>query len=97
MSELSREEIDHLATLARLSLTVEEQDSFAKELPDILGLVDQLSVVAKMSSEKQPPTVPLAKLRLDEESGEKLSLSDLEKLAPSWHDNKIEVPAVFES
>ena len=97
MSELSRVEIEHLAQLARLTLSDEEKVKFAKELPEILAFVDQLSVVAKLPAAKELSTVQLADLRSDEESGEKLSLEDLQKLAPAWRDNMLEVPAVFEN
>ena len=95
MSELSREEIEHLAKLSRLTLSEEEKEKFAKQLPDILEFVDQLSVVAKLPTEASAKAVPLVKLRSDEESSEKLSLEVLQKLAPSWSDDQVEVPAVF--
>jgi aspartyl-tRNA(Asn)/glutamyl-tRNA(Gln) amidotransferase subunit C len=97
MSELSREEIDHLAQLSRLTLSAEEKEKFTKQLPDIIGFVDQLRVVPglKKNTLVKTKTVPLAKLRADEESGEKLSLEQLQKLAPAWRDGQLEVPAVF--
>lgn len=95
MAELSNEEISHLAKLSRLTLSDEEKEKFAKQLPEILEFVDQLSVVAKLPSDSQPQTVPLAKLRADEESSEKLTLEELQKLAPAWQDSQLVVPAVF--
>ncbi|MEK7202447.1 MAG: Asp-tRNA(Asn)/Glu-tRNA(Gln) amidotransferase subunit GatC [Patescibacteria group bacterium] len=95
MSELSQDEISHLAKLSRLTLSGEEKEKFAKQLPEILEFVDTLSVVAKLPSVSQPQTVLLAKLRADEESSEKLSLEELQKLAPAWRDSQLEVPAVF--
>lgn len=95
MAELSNEEISHLAKLSRLTLSDEEKEKFAKQLPEILEFVDQLSVVAKLPSASQLQTVPWTKLRADEESSEKLSLEELQKLAPAWRDSQLEVPAVF--
>lgn len=95
MAELSHQDIEHLAKLSRLTLSGEEKEKFAKQLPEILEFVNTLSVVAKLPSVSQPQTVLLAKLRADEESSEKLSLEDLQKLAPAWHDSQLEVPAVF--
>ena len=96
MSELSTEDIDHLTKLARLTLSAEEKDKFASQLPEILEFVDQLSVVANMLAEPQVTAVPLAKLRNDEEAGTKLSLEELKQLAPAWNNNKVEVPAMFD-
>lgn len=95
MSEISNEDITHLAKLSRLTLSSGEKEKFTKQLPEILEFVDQLSVVAKISSEKPSQTTPLVKLRADEESSEKLSLETLQKLAPAWHEDQVEVPAVF--
>jgi len=95
MSEISNEDITHLAKLSRLTLSAEEKEKFAKQLPEILEFVDQLSVVAKLSSEKSAQAVPLAKLRSDQESSERLPLEVLRELAPSWNDDQVEVPAVF--
>ena len=95
MSEISNEDITHLAKLSRLTLSTEEKEKFTKQLPEILDFVDRLSVVAKLPSEKTTHVVPLAKLRSDEETSEKLSLETLKKLAPAWHEDQVEVPAVF--
>ena len=45
MSKLSREEVLKLAKLARLSLTGDEVDEFARELSEILQYVEQLQQV----------------------------------------------------
>lgn len=45
MSKLTREEVLKLAQLARLALTEDEVDEFAKELSEILQYVDQLQKV----------------------------------------------------
>lgn len=105
MPELSQEEINHLAKLSRLTLSADEKEKFSKQLPDILGFVDKLSLIAKQTSEEQTQTIPLARLREDEESGDKLSLDDLKKLAPKWQrippsahsggGGQLVVPAVF--
>lgn len=95
MSELSREEISHLAKLSRLTLSEEEQEIFAKQLPEIVGFVDKLAGLSKKSVETSGEPVMLAELRPDEPSAENLSLAQLEKLAPDWQDSQVAVPAVF--
>ena len=42
MSKISRDEVGHLARLARLALTDDELDSFAGQLDAILGHVSQI-------------------------------------------------------
>lgn len=45
MSKISRDEVAHLARLARLALTDDELDSFAGQLDAILGYVSQIQSV----------------------------------------------------
>jgi aspartyl-tRNA(Asn)/glutamyl-tRNA(Gln) amidotransferase subunit C len=45
VSNISREEVAHLARLARLALTDTELDSFASQLDAILGHVGQIQAV----------------------------------------------------
>lgn len=45
MSQISRDEVAHLARLARLALTDAELDSFAAQLDAILGYVSQIQSV----------------------------------------------------
>ena len=45
MSQISRDEVAHLARLARLALTDAELDSFAGQLDAILGHVSQIQAV----------------------------------------------------
>ena len=45
MSQISRDEVAHLARLARLALTDDELDSFAGQLDAILGHVSQIQSV----------------------------------------------------
>lgn len=45
MSTLSPQDVSHLARLARLDLTPEEQERFAGQLSSVVGYIDQLSAV----------------------------------------------------
>lgn len=45
MSQISRDDVAHLAKLARLALTDSELDSFAGQLDAILGHVSQIQAV----------------------------------------------------
>ncbi|AGB22580.1 glutamyl-tRNA(Gln) and/or aspartyl-tRNA(Asn) amidotransferase, C subunit [Mycobacterium sp. JS623] len=45
MSQISRDEVAHLARLARLALTDDELDSYAGQLDAILGHVSQIQAV----------------------------------------------------
>lgn len=96
MTLLSSSELDHLANLARLSLTDEEKERLAHQLPEIIEFVDQLQ---RVTIDEQAPTkqvVELERLRADEPNSEGLTLEQIEQLAaPDFQDNQLVVPAVF--
>jgi aspartyl-tRNA(Asn)/glutamyl-tRNA(Gln) amidotransferase subunit C len=52
---LKKEDIDHLATLARLALAEEEKEAFAGQLDAVLGYVSEVSTVV---TEEEVAPVP---------------------------------------
>lgn len=95
MSEITSADVAHLATLARIKLSAEEQQEFAGELPKIVEFVEQLRQVKLASAGEQTKTVDLKDLRDDVVASNQLSLTQLEGLAPEWRDGQNVVPAVF--
>lgn len=95
MSTLSSEEINHLANLAHLSLDDEERLSFSEQLPRIVDFVDQLSSASRNVVNNEEGLVSVESLRNDVINSERLSLEELEKLAPVFLDGKIVVPPVL--
>lgn len=51
--QIQREDVDHVANLARLSLTEEEREKMTRELNSILGHVDKLN---QLDTEGVQPT-----------------------------------------
>jgi len=96
MSSLSSDEIKHLAELTRISLTDEELTRFEVEMPKIVAFVEELGE-ANTTELAERKTVSLEHLRSDEVDSNKLTLDELENLAPQWRNNQVEVPGVFEN
>lgn len=66
MSNFSRDEVQRLADLARLELTADEADRFARQLGDILGFVRQIQSVDIPAGAVTPPAgTPSMPLRAD--------------------------------
>lgn len=63
-SPLSRSEVERIAELARLALTSEEIDLFARQLGDILGYVEQIRAIDTTGI---PPTSHILVQPLDRE------------------------------
>lgn len=57
---ISREQVEHIAELAKLSLTDEELDTYAEQLSAILGYVEQLN---ELDTSAIPPTASVLPLQ----------------------------------
>ena len=89
-------EVEHIAKLARLNLTVEEKSRYREQLSSILDYVAMLqeldTTAISSASGVQPDECPL---RMDEPRAP-MSTTDLLKNAPETTKNQFRVPPVFE-
>lgn len=93
---VSKKEVQKIASLARLELSAEEVEKYARELSAILGYVEQLSEV---DTEHTPITSQVTGLSnvLREDSADACdNPEELVALAPESEDNLVKVKAVFE-
>jgi aspartyl-tRNA(Asn)/glutamyl-tRNA(Gln) amidotransferase subunit C len=92
---ISREEVAHLAHLARLAVTEDELDLFAGQLDVILGAVARVGEVA---ADDIPPTthaVPLENVLRPDELVPCLPREAVLAGAPQVEDNKFRVPRIL--
>jgi aspartyl-tRNA(Asn)/glutamyl-tRNA(Gln) amidotransferase subunit C len=93
---LSREEVEHIANLARLELSEEEKERYREQLSAILEHVKRLQ---SLDTSDIPPTSGVqperAGLRADEPRPG-LLLADLLRNAPDHEDRQFRVPPVLE-
>lgn len=96
--KLSRQEVEHIAKLARLGLTEAEQERFASQLSSILDYVDQLQAVDTRGIETTAQVTGLENVfRPDAvESVEPSVRADLLKQAPATESNLVKTKSVFE-
>ncbi|MGH2582487.1 MAG: Asp-tRNA(Asn)/Glu-tRNA(Gln) amidotransferase subunit GatC [Anaerolineales bacterium] len=92
---LSREDVEHIALLARLHLTEEEKERYREQISNILDHISRLQQVdtrdvLPMSS----VVVERSRLREDE-PGPAMSREDLLSNAPEVVDNQFRVPPVL--
>lgn len=91
---ISREDVVHVAKLARLGLTEEEITTFAEQLSAVVGYVDQ---IAELDIEDVPPTAhPIELTNVFREDVVKPSLTQDEVLAnaPEKEDGSFVVPKI---
>ena len=95
MPGITREEVAHLARLARLELTGEELEHFAGQLDDIIGAVATVSDVA---GEDIPPTshpLPLTNVMRPDDVRPGLSVEEALAQAPASEQQRFKVPQIL--
>ncbi|TDE02190.1 Asp-tRNA(Asn)/Glu-tRNA(Gln) amidotransferase subunit GatC [Jiangella asiatica] len=95
MPSISREEVAHLARLARLDLAPDELDHLAGQLDQILGAVAQVTEVA---ADDIPPTshaLPLTNVYRDDEPRPCLPAESVLAAAPAAEDGRFRVPQIL--
>ena len=96
MSQLTREEVEHVALLARLGLTDEEKELYRRQLGSILGYVAQLSEVDTSALAAGAAVLPLEDVMGDDEPRPSLDPEDVLANAPAHEAGHFRVPAVLE-
>jgi aspartyl-tRNA(Asn)/glutamyl-tRNA(Gln) amidotransferase subunit C len=93
---ISRDEVAHLAHLARLAVTDDELDTFAGQLGIILGSVARVS---EAPTDGVPPTshaVPLTNVLRADEVRQSLSQQEALAMAPAAEDGRFRVPRMLD-
>jgi aspartyl-tRNA(Asn)/glutamyl-tRNA(Gln) amidotransferase subunit C len=96
MATISREEVAHLARLARLAVTEDELDVFAGQLDVILSSVARVGEVA---ADDIPPTshaVPLTNVLRPDELRPCLDRDTVLAAAPAAEDGRFRVPRILD-
>ncbi len=92
---ISRDEVAHLAKLARLAVTDDELDVFAGQLDQIL---DSVAKVSQVAAEDVPPTshaVPLTNVFREDVVRPSLAQKDALAAAPAAEDGRFRVPRIL--
>lgn len=95
MSAITRDDVAHLARLARIAMTDDELDRLAGELDVILGAVARVQEVA---ADDIPPTshaLPLTNVLRDDEPVPSLSADAALSGAPEAEDGRFRVPQIL--
>ncbi len=93
---LSREDVEHIALLARLYLTEEEKERYREQLSNIL---DHISKLQELDTTNVQPmsSVVVERSRLREDvAGPAMPREDLLRNAPDQADDQFRVPPVLD-
>jgi aspartyl-tRNA(Asn)/glutamyl-tRNA(Gln) amidotransferase subunit C len=94
---LSRQEVEHIAHLARLGLTEEEKERFAVQLSDIL---DYFEVLQRLDTDSVEPTtaaIPQQNVMFEDRVESSSPREDILFNAPDAEDGYFRVHAVLDS
>jgi aspartyl-tRNA(Asn)/glutamyl-tRNA(Gln) amidotransferase subunit C len=95
MAQISREEVQHLAHLARLELTEEETAHYAEQLS---AIVDAVARVSDVAAQDIPPTshpIPVTNVFREDVARPGLQRDEVAAAAPSWEDDRFKVPRIL--
>lgn len=95
MSQLTREEVAHVARLARLALTDAEIDGLRD---DLAGILDHAADIAALDTEGIEPTahpLPLVNVLRDDVSVPGLDRDAVLAMAPASEDGRFRVPRIL--
>lgn len=93
---LSREQVEHVALLARVGITEEDVDRFRHQLSDVLDYFERLREV---DTENVPPTshtLALHNVMREDEPQAPLGADEILANAPETEDGRIRVRAILE-
>ena len=96
MATISREEVAHLARLARLAVTDDELDTLAGQLDVILQAVAQVGEVAAVDVPPTSHSVPLTNVFRDDVVVPGLTRDEALSGAPDAEDNRFRVPRILD-
>jgi aspartyl-tRNA(Asn)/glutamyl-tRNA(Gln) amidotransferase subunit C len=95
MPSISRDEVAHLARLARLAVTEDELDLFAGQLDTILNAVAQVGQVAELDVPPTSHAVPLTNVFRDDVVRPCLTREQALSGAPAAEDGRFRVPRIL--
>ncbi len=93
---LTLEEVDHIANLARLQLTAEEQERYREQLSAILEYFSQLQVLDTADIPPTASVLPVRSVLREDQARPGLSREEFLRNAPAAEAGHIRVPPVLD-
>lgn len=94
--DISREQVEHVATLARLAVTDEEKGVFARQLSSILTYVQTLNRLDTSTVEPTSHVIPIQNVFREDEVRPSLSREQAFANAPDVDGGCFRVPKIIE-
>ncbi len=96
MTDISKDQVKHVANLARLAVTDEEVEMFTKQLGDIINYAELLNELDTENVEPTTHVLDLKNVMRKDEPKEWIKKEDALKNAPDQKDGQFRVPSILE-
>ncbi|QLG38510.1 MULTISPECIES: Asp-tRNA(Asn)/Glu-tRNA(Gln) amidotransferase subunit GatC [unclassified Paenibacillus] len=93
---ISNNDVQHVAKLARLNLTAEEEQTLTGQLNAILKYAEKLNELDTENIEPTTHVLHVSNVMREDETRESLSIEQVMRNAPEEEDGQFKVPAVME-
>ena len=93
---ISNNDVQHVAKLARLNLTAEEEQTLTGQLNAILKYAEKLNELDTDDIEPTTHVLHVSNVMREDEAKESLSIEQVMRNAPEEEDGQFKVPAVME-
>ncbi|MBQ2645223.1 Asp-tRNA(Asn)/Glu-tRNA(Gln) amidotransferase subunit GatC [bacterium] len=91
---ITKEEVKHVAKLARLELTDAEIEKYSEQLGNILKYVEQMNEIDTTGIEPMPHAIPITNVMREDEVKYEQTKEELMKNAPYEEDGFFRVPKI---
>jgi aspartyl-tRNA(Asn)/glutamyl-tRNA(Gln) amidotransferase subunit C len=96
MAEISKDQVKHVANLARLAITEEEAERFTEQLGSIIKFAEQLNELDTDNVEPTTHVLDLKNVMRKDEPKKWLTQEEALKNAPDKKDGQFRVPSILE-
>ncbi|MBI3811129.1 MAG: Asp-tRNA(Asn)/Glu-tRNA(Gln) amidotransferase subunit GatC [Nitrospirae bacterium] len=94
--KLGKEEVEHVAKLARLAVSEEEKEAFSRQLSEILTYIGKLNELDTSKVEPTSHVLDLSNVFRDDIVSESLPAADVLANAPDRESDHFRVPKIIE-
>jgi len=95
MAKLTKEEVKHVANLARLTITEEEAEKFAEQLGKITDFAEQLNELDTTNVEPTTHVLPLVNVMREDVATKGLDREVMMLNVKEQEDGQVKVPAIM--
>ncbi|PLR75683.1 Asp-tRNA(Asn)/Glu-tRNA(Gln) amidotransferase GatCAB subunit C [Bacillus sp. V3-13] len=96
MSRISKDQVQHVANLARLAITEEEAEKFTKQLDAIISFAEELNEVNTDGVEPTAHVLNMKNVMREDKPEKGLPREEVLKNAPEHEKGQFKVPSILE-